>query len=186
MSDRKPSGGAVLSVIEHRPKPGQARQYEAWLAEIVPVAQGFCGHRGVNVIRPHGGSGTYTIILHFDSLESLRGWLESPTRAALIDKVKPLLAADETVAIKTGLEFWFTPPPGRPHAQPWKQFLVTLSAIFPLTVVVPWALNPLLAALPAPGRTVVASFITAVVIVALMTWVIMPRYTRLIANWLYR
>jgi len=34
----------------------------------VPIAATAEGHRGVNVIRPHVGSRTYTIVLHFDAL----------------------------------------------------------------------------------------------------------------------
>jgi antibiotic biosynthesis monooxygenase (ABM) superfamily enzyme len=32
----------------------------------------------------------------------------------------------------------------------------------------------------------ISNFVAAAIIVALMTYVIMPRYTRLIAGWLYR
>jgi antibiotic biosynthesis monooxygenase (ABM) superfamily enzyme len=116
-------GGSVTSVIQQRPKRTAVAQYEAWLTEIVPCAQRYPGHRGVNVIRPHGGSEVYTIVLHFDTVEHLEGWLESETRAQLAERVKPLLAMAERIEIKTGLEFWFTPPPGHPHAKPYKQFL---------------------------------------------------------------
>jgi antibiotic biosynthesis monooxygenase (ABM) superfamily enzyme len=161
-------------------------EYESWLKEIVPVAQRFVGHLGVNVIRPHDGSQTYTIVLHFDSLENLTRWFESDVRARLIDKVRPLLVSGETIEIKTGLEFWFTPPRGHRAARPYKQFLVTFSAIFPLTVVVPGALQPLFAALPWLGRPIISNFLVAASIVGLMTYLIMPRYVRLLAHWLYR
>lgn len=177
---------SVTSVIQQRPKPTAVVEYEAWLKEITPEAQRFPGHRGVNVIRPHDTSGTYTIVLHFDTLEHLTAWLESDTRARLVEKVAPLLVSSERVDIKTGLEFWFTPPPGHRQAKPYKQFLLTLSAIFPLTIVVPWALRPVFARLPLLGELIVSNLIVAAIIVGLMTYVIMPHYTRLVANWLYR
>src|SRR5690242_4979862 len=124
MTDTTGSDSAVITIIRQRPKVPQTAAYEAWLGEITPVAQGFPGHRGVNVIRPHEPGGAYTIVLHFDTLDALRGWLDSDVRARLIEKVKPLLAAEEIVDIKTGLEFWFTPP-GQKHAKTYKQFLVT-------------------------------------------------------------
>jgi uncharacterized protein len=93
----------------------------------------------------------------------------------------------DCVEIKTGLEFWFTPPtPTQRHPPPYKQFLLTLSAIFPLSVLVPWALRPLLQVVPVLGLPVVRSAVVASVIVGLMTYVIMPHYTRLVAGWLYR
>jgi uncharacterized protein len=120
--------------------PGRAPEYEAWLKEITPEALRFPGRRGVNVIRPHDASGMYTIVLHFDTLEHLTAWLESDTRARLVEKVVALLVSGERIEIKSGVEFWFTPPPGYRQAKPYKQFLLTFSAIFPLTIVVPWAL----------------------------------------------
>ena len=138
----------VTTVIRQRPKPDAVQRYEDWLKEIIPVAQQFAGHRGVNVIRPRGESDAYTIVLHFDTIANLRRWLASDVRARLIEKIKPFMQADEDIEIKTGFEFWFTPPAGKAHAKPYKQFLVTLSAIFPLTIIVPWLLKPVFAWLP--------------------------------------
>jgi len=64
----------------------------------------------VNVIRPHTGSRTYTIVLHFDALEHLEQWLASEVWNRLILKVQHLLQDGDQVEIKTGLEFWFRPP----------------------------------------------------------------------------
>ena len=66
-------------------------EYEAWLREIVPIAGQAEGHRGVNVIRPHPGSRTYTVVLHFDRLEHLEQWLASDIRKRLVAKVQHLL-----------------------------------------------------------------------------------------------
>ena len=100
----------VLSVIRHTVVPGKEQEYQAWLREIVPIAETAEGHRGVNVIRPHAGSRTYTVVLHFDALEHLERWLASDVRKQLILKVQHLLEQGDQVEIKTGLEFWFTPP----------------------------------------------------------------------------
>lgn len=72
------------------------------------------------------------------------------------------------------------------QARPFKQFLVTLSAIFPLTVIVPWALHPLFELTPALELMLVQKLAVACVIVFLMVYVIMPRYTRRVAGWLFR
>jgi antibiotic biosynthesis monooxygenase (ABM) superfamily enzyme len=141
----------------------------------------------VNVLRPTEGADVYTIVLHFDTLEHLQGWLGSETRRRLIAEIEPLLASGECVDIKTGLEFWFTPPtPAQKHPPPYKQFLLTFSAIVPLTVLVPWALRPLFQVVPVLGLPVVNNVVVSAAIVGLMTYVIMPHYTRLVAGWLYR
>ena len=173
----------VVSVIRHEVRPGSEARYEAWIDEVVPVAKGFTGHEGVTVVRPPEGSRTYTTVVRFDALEHLRAWLGSPARQRLLDAIEPHLLHADVPEIRTGLEFWLTPPErARRAPRPWKQFLLVLSVIFPLSLAVPRLLAPVTA--PLPG--VVAGLVVAAVIVALLTWVIMPRYTRLAANWLYR
>jgi hypothetical protein len=175
----------VTTVIQQRPKPDAVTRYEDWLKEIIPVAQQFAGHRGVNVIRPHGGSDAYTIVLHFDTIANLRQWLASDIRARLVEKIQPFLRSHEDIDIKTGLEFWFTPPAGGRHAKAYKQFLITLSAIFPLTVIIPWLLQPAFGWLPFLALPLVSQLVVAVIIVGIMTWAVMPYYTRLVSKWLY-
>jgi hypothetical protein len=89
------------------------------------------------------GSRTYTIVLHFAALEHLEQWLASEVWKRLILEVQHLLQDGDQVEIKTGLEFWFRPPDSeQKRAKPYKQFLITLSVIFPLTILVPWLLTP--------------------------------------------
>jgi antibiotic biosynthesis monooxygenase (ABM) superfamily enzyme len=182
-----PPDAIVTAVIEHDTRRGAEADYEAWLQHVTSCAQRFPGHAGVNIIRPHEGGRRYTIVLRFDSSENLHAWLGSETRRQLIAQVEPLLERGDRLDIKTGLEFWFTPPsPAQRHPAAYKQFLLTLSAIFPLTVLVPWLLRPLFQIVPVLGLPVVSNFVISAVIVGLITYVIMPRYTRLVAGWLYR
>ena len=103
----------------------------------------------------------------------------------MIEKIKPILLSEEKIDIKTGLEFWFTPPPGAKPAKPYKQFLITLSAIFPLTIVIPWLLQPVFAWVPMLALAGFRQFVIAAAIVGLMVYAVMPRYTRLLSRWLY-
>lgn len=176
----------VTTVIQQRPLAEAVRNYENWLKEIIPAAQHFTGHQGVNVIRPHGASEAYTIVLHFDTAAHLRRWLDSDVRVQLVNKVRPFLQSDEDIDIKTGFEFWFTPPAGTKPAEPYKQFLVTFSAILPLTILVPCLLLPVFALVPAFALPGIRHVIVAAVIVASMTYIVMPPYTRLVSRWLYQ
>ena len=176
----------VTTRIIQRPSKDKQGLYEQWLNEIIPVAKSFEGHRGVNVIRPHHPHEDYTIILHFDSEQSLQNWLESKERLALVEKIRPHLSIDEIIEIETGLEFWFTPPAVNLRAPAYKQFLITLSAIFPLSQLIPLLLQPLFEMLHIDDIRLLAGFITAAAIVVLMVYVIMPRYTKMVSAWLYR
>jgi antibiotic biosynthesis monooxygenase (ABM) superfamily enzyme len=83
----------------------------------------------------------------------------------------------------TGLESWFTLPgaPGTPPPPPYKMAVLTWVTIFPLITAVVVALRPLLRGLP----LVLNLGITTAIMVPLMTWVVMPRVTRLLRGWLY-
>lgn len=179
------ANSAVTTIIVQRPLKNQLAAYENWLTEIVPLAQTSTGHRGVSIIRPHGQNGEYTIVLHFDSETNLRHRLDSDVRKQLIEKVRPFLHSDEIIDIKTGLEFWFTPARGSKAAPPYKQFLLTLSALFPISLLVSQLLIQVIPVLSFLGIPLVRTFVSSLVIVGLTTFVVMPRYVRLVANWLY-
>jgi uncharacterized protein len=85
--------------------------------------------------------------------------------------------------IVTGLESWFTLPsqPGAPPPPPYKMALLTWITIFPLITGIVVAAGPLVEDLP----VVLRLGITTAVAVPLMTWVVMPRVTRLLRGWLY-
>jgi uncharacterized protein len=177
------SSSIVTLVIEHCLLPGAAERYEAWLDEIVPVARTFAGHSGIDILRPGAGSTRYTLVLRFERVDQLRAWLESPERAALIARIEPWLAAEESLHAGSGLDYLFAAASTRPPKR-YKQFLVTLSAIYPLTTLVPWAVKPLLLAAPLLALGWVSNLVISSIIVYLMVYVVMPRYTRLISRWL--
>ncbi len=182
-----PRPDTVTLVIQQQPRPEARDAYEQWLKRIIPVAARFPGHRGVNVIRPAEGAHGYTVTIRFDALAHAEDWLRSDARRQLVAEVEPLLSRAETLDTVTGLEFWFAPASGAPRrARPYKQFLITLSVIFPLTLLVPWALRPLFDAALPQGLPLLRHLIVTATVVALITYVVMPRYVRLVANWLYR
>ena len=174
----------VVSVIRHDVKPGHAAAYEAWTKQVQPIAQGFPGHQGVAIIRPPQGSNVYTIVLHFDTLEHLRGWLESDVRNQLVANIEPHLTHRGEVEIHPGLEFWLSPP-GATRARPYKQFLLVLGVIYPLSLVVSRLSEPFFNMVPSLSPLPLRNLVTVTVVIALMTWVIMPTLTRRLEGWLY-
>jgi uncharacterized protein len=178
---------AATSVIRQTIRAGSESRYEAWFREITRIAQTFPGHRGVDFIRPPKGSRTYTIVLHFNTSEDLERWLSSDARKRLIAEIEPYLEGGDQVEIRTGLEFWFTPPDSeQKRAKRYKQFLVTWSVIFPLTIFVPWVLRPLFHWMPFLGLPGISNLLISAMIVGLLTFLIMPPYTHMVATWLYR
>lgn len=171
----------VTGIIVHHPRADAREEYERWLLEIREVCSSFPGYLATDVIRPAGGHSSYTVIIRFAGVDALKAWMASDARRKQLQHIEHALEKGDRYEIRTGLDFWFSPPAVKPPKR-WKQFLLTLSAIFPLTVVVPWAMLPWLNGVP----MLLTKLLIAAVIVALMVYAIMPRYTRLVSKWLYR
>lgn len=177
----------VTFIITHKIRVGKEAEYEAWVKEIGDACQQYEGHLGSNIIRPSNTHNTYTVIIRFNNYENLEKWVQSDTRKQYIDKIAPMLEQGDQYEIKTGIDFWFTPlSPRQKVPVRYKQYLVTLSAIYPLTLVVPLALRPILETVPILSSIFLGKLLVAIVMVWLMTYGIMPPYTRSISKWLYK
>ena len=110
----------------------------------------------------------------------------SQERKRLIEKVRPLLAQDDDFFIRSGLDFWFTPEGAKARVPiRSKQFLVTWSAIFPLVLGIPLLIVPMLRQLGLPQSRYLDILVVTGVVVWLMVYLVMPRYTKLIQRWLF-
>lgn len=178
----------ATAVITHRVQAGQESQYEAWLEEISPLSQRSPGLLHWHLIPPIAGqTQTYTVLLRFDTHEHLLGWMHSEQRQALIAKVRPFLATDDDFFVRSGLDFWFVPEGAKAHVPvQWKQYLLTWSAIFPLALIVPRLLIPVLRRLGVPPLPLLDTLCVTGVLVFCMVYLVMPRYTRLVQRWLFR
>ncbi len=192
-TDDSTDDGSVTWVITHQVRPGRQDDFEEWIGGIADEAARFPGQEGMTVLRPGGESSTeYVLVVRFASYDDLRRWEESAERAEWLTRLEPLLAAESTFRTETGLETWFQLPGERVVVPPpqWKMALLILAAIYPLLLIV----IPLMGTVfdtPYLGVSIsfgpeflVRTFATAVILVALMTWVAMPFLTRLFRVWL--
>jgi len=176
--------GPVTTTVTRRVRPGHEQSYEQFLAGINAAARRFPGHLGVAVFRPESATaGEYRIVYRFDSGDHLRAWLDSDERAAWLERAEPHVIGPMRTRFVTGLESWFTLPgrPSIPPPPPYKMALLTWITIFPLITVVVIALDPWLSKLDLVLRLAVTTAMT----VPIMTWLVMPRVTRLLRSWLY-
>jgi uncharacterized protein len=173
----------VTVVISQLVKPGNEVAYEAWVKDITTVARTYAGHLGTNVIRPQPGvRNEYVIILRFDGYENLKTWMTSRDREYWLTQAEPLVESEPHVQQISGLEAWFSIP-GQPLKTPprYKTALLTWAAVYTLINLLSIFLSPLLRSLP----PLIISLITSGIMVGLLTYVIMPRVTRLFSFWLY-
>ena len=183
-STKRSPAETVAFIVTHKIRAGEEKRYEAWLADIFVASSGFPGYLGREIFRPSDGSRKYTSVVRFDSPDSLNAWAESETRKSFISKVHDLLEQGDQVEIRSGIDFWFTPEGVKPPKL-WKQFVLTVSAVYPLSLVIPLLLSFIGKLVPALGNYFVMSFFMAVILTGMLTYVIMPRYTQLMKRWLY-
>lgn len=177
--------GATV-VITHRIKQGGSEAYEEWLGEIGPVCRNYPGHLDWQIIRPITGlSGTYTVVIRFDTQEHLQAWMFSKDRERLVQKASPLFAEEDRFHIRTGLDVWFAPEGSVSAPLRWKQSAATLVALYPLVLAVPLLVLPMLRALGLPENHYVDTLLATAITVWLMTYAVMPYFTRLIKRWLF-
>jgi antibiotic biosynthesis monooxygenase (ABM) superfamily enzyme len=131
----------------------------------------------------HSRQPIYTYIFHFDDPLHLKRWEDSQERRAWVSQLDEWIEAPAAKQVVTGLEYWFQLPAdaGSVPAPRYKMAVVTISAIFPLSLLIAEALNPHLLHLPIAVR----SLLTACLLVIPMTCVVMPVMTKLFAPWLF-
>lgn len=173
----------VTGVATRRIEPGREEEFEAWTSGILSAVKEFPGYLGSDILRPAGAEDDeYSIIYRFDRASNLERWEQSEERRRWLDKAEPLVR-EQKVGRLTGLETWFTLPSkaGEPPPPRYKMAVVTWIAVFPLATVTFMILQPILGGAPAVLRTLVFTLI----MVSAMTYVVMPRMTRLFSFWLY-
>ena len=175
--------GAVTVVATRKVKPGHEPDYEAWLGRLIHEASAMPGYLGANIVRPGPGSREYTSVFRFDSVEHLRAFEESELRRRALSEVAPHVEADAVWRKLTGLEMWFTPPPGTVVPQPsrFRMALLLIAVVYGLVLSIGQMVALVLSSAPFQLRLLV----TITIEVFVMTYLLMPRLTRWLARWIY-
>jgi antibiotic biosynthesis monooxygenase (ABM) superfamily enzyme len=175
--------GQITAVVRRRIKAGAEPRYEALMQEFIGYVLQQPGHLSINVIRPSQGSRDYTVMDHFASEEDRRLFTCSDEYRDWMRRLREVSEGDSEIQEMGGLAFWFTPPdnPLRRLPSTIKMAAVTLLGVYPLSMLFPALVNPL-----TPGWPLwVQGLIIAVLIVASLTWAVMPALTRLLEKWLF-
>ncbi len=174
---------SVAVCVTQQVKHGREKDFESWLKGIAKAAEQFVGHQGINVIKPAVHSQEYTYIFRFDSDEHLQKWEVSAEKDRWVSRLQGLTQKPAKKQTLTGLEYWFTLPNNLMRQAPprYKMVLVTILAIYPLTTILGFVVTS--------GSVTVSrllkGLIVSVLAVTLMTYVVMPRMTRLFAGCLF-
>ncbi len=176
---------AVTTVVTRRVKADRRADYEAWLERLLADASSLDGYLGTEVVRPPEGdpSPEYTSVFRFASIEQLRAFERSDLRRRHLTDVVDLVEADAVWETTTGLEWWFSAPPGTVVAQPvrWRMAVVIGALVYLMVLVFGTIAATLLDGWPFPLRLLVVIAVE----IALMTYVLLPWLTKRLARWIF-
>jgi len=177
--------GPITVTIARKIKVGFEKDYEQWEKDIIKEASKFPGYMGTNFLRPNSATQhKYIIIYRFDSYKNACYWEDSDVRHEWLKKIEPLLIGEAVRQKKTGLEVWFELPEieAAKPAPRYKMAIVLTVILYFLSVGLNILLRPVLKDVPLPLNIL----IILVINVILMTWIIMPKVTYWLRNWLFK
>lgn len=176
---------SVTVLITRRPRKNSQIEFEQALSNTIDSGLEFPGHLGVTVLKPQEDNNDYQIIVKFASRADYQRWCHSNETAHCFKILNRLEERPPNLEIMTGIETWFAVnnPMSRSIIPPprYKTAIVTWIAIFALIVIINLLFGSFLASLPMLLR----SLLLTVGLVSLMTYIVMPRMTRLFSWWLY-
>jgi len=153
------------------------------MQEFMPFVLRQPGHLGINVIRLSPGSREYTVLDRFATEDDRRRFTGSPEYRNWMSRLREVSEADPEIDERGGLAFWFTLP-GRPSRKPppkIKMAFLTLLGVYPLSMLFPVLVIPMTPSWP----HWIHGAVIAALIVASLTWIIMPALTRVFETWLF-
>jgi uncharacterized protein len=180
---RLPPGTAVFrhDVIE-----GRAAEFVAAERQLVTSTAQFPGHLGTVVIppAPEKGLAQWTSILCFRTDEQLATWSDSDERARQLEKLRTHLAKDfDTLSVDAPFGSILRIDHGLPRVTPrWKTAMLVLLVLYPMVMTLSRFLGPVLKDMGAEPW--LSMWLTQIVSVAVLTFVLMPLATRLFTRWL--
>lgn len=181
-----PNGLPVITIVELRPKVPLEGEAIDSIHVMIQTASKYKGYQVADVYKKviYDTATEYAIILRFDSYSNLSSWNNSQERKDLIESSKHLYAEVKPELALTGLDFWFVGKHNAEHPVKWKMMLVTVIIIFALLKVLMPFLGKVLGYLELPEF--LNTLLSIMVMVALMTYLLMPAINRLLYRWLFK
>ncbi|MGB3200077.1 MAG: hypothetical protein WBA99_04190 [Nodosilinea sp.] len=164
--------------------------FRQWYERLVKAAHQFEGYTRNDLCPPlvcDDGVVKWYSIVHFNTPEDLNHWLKSSDRASLLEEGHDIFFAYRYKSFTTGLEGWFSAHTGGAENHnlgppPWKQVLAVVLGLYPTIMIQTMAFSALglMQSWPMATALVINNLITS----SILTWLVMPRISRLLSFWL--
>lgn len=189
LNDRRP-----VEVITTRVPTHLHDRYRAARQRMDAVVAARPGFVSIDNYPPMPGDDTWVTQITFESQESLDRWMSSAERIEALKDIRSLVP-DEVKVLPTGFGQWFSVNAvGMVQTPAWKQAMTVLAVLFPMVSTLNLTIGDVIGGgwkiegtqiftgLGAPLPIVV--FVGNTIGTILLTWVLMPLVTRLLAWWL--
>ncbi|OKI45161.1 antibiotic biosynthesis monooxygenase [Micromonospora sp. CB01531] len=185
----------VTVAVARRADPARTGEMVAWMRAGTALAESFPGFLGAGFVQSAPGSPEWHVMYRFADDETLRRWEESPQRHWWLSSAQGIVEHTR-VERRTGIEGWFDPPvdhvvetitgaegaPAGPTSPPrWKQAVTIWLAFFPLSLTATLLTARFIADVPLAVRTLLMTLC----LTPLMTYLVLPRITRVLHWWLH-
>lgn len=169
--------------ILRRVRKDHTEAFERALAEFASKSLAEPGSRGVHCIYPPPGSGStdYGILRSFAAAADRDAFYKTALYKEWLARIEPMVEGEPKHRRLSGLEAWFRSPGGGAPPR-WKMALLTWIAVWPVSMLVPALLLPII---PAALPRFLASGVIAGGIVTVLTWGAMPLLVKLAHAWLH-
>ena len=176
----------VTSIISHKVKQGNEKNFEEWSKKITTKATEHDGFQNVTIIKPSDPSNLeYVAIVQWSNYENLKKWQQSNDFKQMLKESEEFSMSTKNLHEEAGMEIWFDwPSDTKRLSKPsfFKQTLIAIMVVLPLIFSVGAILRPLLSDLDLPFEL---QIVINVLIIAPLITLIMPRVTKLLYPWLY-
>jgi antibiotic biosynthesis monooxygenase (ABM) superfamily enzyme len=180
-----PEDKSVTVVVRRRTKPGCELPFEEAMRCFIGFALSAPGNRGIQVLRSdEGNPREYTIADRFADAPARRAFTGTGAYRDWMTRLREFTEDDPHLGEMEGLAGWFTLPdkPARRPPPKLKMALLAFLGIYPLILFLPSIISSLLPA----WHPLLRDAVFTGLIVALLTWVVMPALTKLLRGWLWK
>ncbi|MCZ1011102.1 antibiotic biosynthesis monooxygenase [Streptomyces lydicus] len=182
-SPARPATDVVTAVISHEVTPGREQQFLRWQEKTLTAQEKAPGFMGSELFKPvEGVQEHWVVVFRFDSREHLDDWLHSEVRTKLLAEGRKYFTSYDVRKVGSAFSGWFQFD-RRGGAPPnWKQAMSVVLALYPTVMVLNLTVGVGLEKLTI--REYIGLFLSNVLSVSALTWLLMPLVNRALAFWL--
>jgi antibiotic biosynthesis monooxygenase (ABM) superfamily enzyme len=166
--------------ITRRVLPGREAEFQQALREFFQTSFAHGAVLGASMLTPTPGSDSreYGILRTFPNEAERDAFYQSPMFKAWEERARMLTEGEPVYRQLHGLEAWFRSPHNPPPR--WKMAVVTYLGVLPVVMFLSLTLGPAIRS----WNFVLSNALFNACVVAALTWVVMPLFTRLLHGWL--